>query len=217
MTKQLRFATLLLTLLVLVAHGFSEVSDKRPDTTPTQNLVRGVSGPVGGNNDWSNYTLWGVIPGSALFPIASTTTVLSYGFTAGSEADISNMVLYTTAHGSSTITAVTPVTYGGLSNPSINLASTSICPTAPSTATPCIVKFDSINLTLSPANDYYFAVFFTSDSNNSSIGATAPASQAQSSLWGWYTGGNSTTLTVGNSISIGSHSTPYFFMYVTNN
>lgn len=216
MTKQLRFATLLLTLLALAAYGFSEEIAKRPSTTPTQNLVRGVSGPVAGNNSWSNYTLFGVIPGSALFPISSATTVLSYGFTAGSEADITNMVLYTTARGSTTITAVTPVKLGGISNPSIDLASTSVCPTAPSVSVPCIVKFDSLNLTLSPANDYYFAVYFTSDSNNAALGATDPA-LAQSSLWGWYAGGNVTTLTVGNSIAVGSHGAPYFFMYVTNN
>ncbi len=222
MTMRFKLAILVLMLLFLAAYGFSQSAKapktETPDTT-TQNLVRGVSGPVGTNTSWSGYTVFGAIPGSALFPIASTTTVLSYGFTAGSEADVTAAVLYTTARGSTTITAVTPVTYQGNSSFSFDLASTSVCPTAPSASTPCIVKFDSLTLTLSPASDYYLAVYFTgSDSNNSAIGGTTP-SLAQSSLWGWYNSGNYTNLIVGNSVPApsGSHSAPYFLMYVTNN
>jgi hypothetical protein len=225
MTMRFKFTTLALMLLSLVAYGFSQKADKTPTTTTTttttttQNLVRGVSGPVNSNSSWSGYTLWGVVPGSALFPISSTTTVFSYGFTAGSEADVTSAVLYTTARGSTTITAVTPVTYQSNSSFSIDLASTSVCPTAPSTSPPCIVKFDPITLTLSPASDYYFALYFTGDdSNNSAIAGTSPT-LAQSSLWGWYNSGNYTNLIVGNSIPVpgGNHSAPYFLMYVTNN
>lgn len=222
MTMRFKLAVLVLMLLFLAAYGFSQ-SAKAPKTgtpdTTTQNLVRGVSGPVGTNTSWSGYTVFGGIPGSALFPIASTTTVLSYGFTAGSEADVTAAVLYTTARGSTTITAVTPVTYQGNLSFSIDLASTSVCPTAPSASTPCIVKFDSLTLTLSPASDYYLAVYFTGDdSNNSALGGTSP-SLAQSSLWGWYNSGNYANLIVGNSVPApsGSHSAPYFLMYVTNN
>ncbi len=143
MTMRFKLAILVLMLLFLAAYGFSQSAKapktETPDTT-TQNLVRGVSGPVGTNTSWSGYTVFGGIPGSALFPIASTTTVLSYGFTAGSEADVTAAVLYTTARGSTTITAVTPVTYQGNLSFSIDLASTSVCPTAPSASTPCIVK-----------------------------------------------------------------------------
>jgi hypothetical protein len=223
MTTRFKLATLTLMLLFLAAYSFSQ-SAKSPGTqspkTTTQNLVRGVSGPVGTNNSWSGYTVFGVVPGSALFPISSSTTVFSYGFTAGSEADITNMVLYTTARGSTTVTAVTPVTYQSSSSPSIVLSNTSVCPTAPSTSTPCIVKFDSLTLTLSPASDYYLAVYFTgSDSNNSAVGGTQGA-LAQSSLWGWYDGGDYTGYTVGESIAVvpsGSHSAQVFLMYVTNN
>lgn len=222
MTTRFKLATLMLMLLSLAAYSFSQSAKapktKTPDTT-TQNLVRGVSGPVNSNTSWSGYTVFGVVPGSALFPIASTTTVFSYGFTAGTEADVTNAVLYTTARGSTTITAVTPVTYQGNSSFSIDLSNTSVCPTAPAAATPCIVKLDPLTLTLSPTSDYYLAVYYTSsDSNNSALGGSQP-SLAQSSLWGWYDGGNYTTLIVGNSVPApsGSHSAPIFLMYVTNN
>jgi hypothetical protein len=214
-----KLVTQVLMLLSLAAYGFSQSGKTKTPNTTTQNLVRGVSGPVTGNNSWSGYTVWGGIPGSALFPIASTTTVLSYGFTAGTEADVTSAVLYTTARGSTTITAVTPVTYQGNLSFSIALSNATVCPTAPAAATPCIVKFDSLALTLSPANDYYLAVYFTaSDENNSNMGGTSPT-LTQSSLWGWYAGANQTNLGVGASIPAptGAHSAPYFFMYVTNN
>ena len=143
-----------------------------------------------------------------------------YGFTAGSQADITNMVLYTTARGSSTITAVTPVKYGGVSNPSIVLSNTSVCPVQPlSTGSPCFVRFDPLTLTLSALNDYYLVVYFTpSDSNNSSIGATVPQ-YLRSSLQGWYIGNvDETQLTVGQSIPSGNNGNqPYFLMFVMTN
>ena len=214
MKTGVRLASLALILLAASVPGMSQQTDK--PATGTQNLVRGVGGPSGTNNGWGNYTVWSVVPGSALFPITSATTVFSVGFTAGTSADISNMVVYTTAHASNTITAVTPLTYGGSSSPSISLTNTAICPTAPSTANPCIVKFDSLALSLSPANDYYVAIYFTNDANNTTLGGTSPQ-LPQSSLWGWYNSGNLTTLIVGNSISVASHSAPIFLMYVTNN
>ncbi len=217
MIKPINFVTLALLLLSLTAQGFSQKKGS-PDTT-TQNLVRGVSGPVGTNSSWSGYTVFGGIPGSSLFPISSTTTVLSLGFTAGTEADVTNAVVYTTARGSTTITAITQVTYQGNSSFSIDLSNSSVCPTAPATATPCIVKLDSLTLTLSPASDYYLAVYFTSDdSNNSALGGTQPQ-VFQSSLWGWYDSGNYSGLAVGNSVPAptGAHGPPIFLMYVTNN
>jgi len=211
-----KFATLTFMMLAVTMYGFSQ--NVKSQVTTAQNLVRGVIGPVGSNSSWSGYSLLNLIPGAALIPITSPNTVFYLGFTGGSKADISNMVLYTTARGSLTITAVTPVTYGGVSNPSINLASTSVCPVQPlSAADPCIVRFDPLALALSALNDNYLVVYFTaSDVNNEGIAATQPVIQ-QSSLEGWYIGGNvdETQLTVGQSIPSGnSGRQPYFLMYV---
>jgi hypothetical protein len=213
-----KFAALTLMLLAVSVCGFSQGSAETPTTT-TQNLVRGVIGPLSSNNGWANYTVLNLVPGSALFPITSSTTVFYFGFTAGSEADISNTVLYTTARGSQTITAVTPVTLGGISNPSINLASPAVCPTQPlSAANPCIVKFDSLSLTLSPASDYYLAVYFTSDANNNAIGgAQSVLGSAESSIAGFYAGGDNSHLTVGQSLPNGGRNQPIFLLYVMNN
>ena len=203
---------ILVTILAVAAYGFAE---KATTTTP-QNLVRGVFGPVESNNSWSNYSIFTLIPGSALFPITSTSTVFYLGFTAGSEAVVGNMVLYTTARGNLTITAVTPVTLGGVSNPTIDLASTSVCPVAPATATPCIVRLDPLTLTLSPTSDYYLVVYFATNTNNSSLGGTEATSVVESSLAGFYESGNESTLTVGQSIPSGSRGQPIFLMYVMN-
>jgi hypothetical protein len=212
-----KFATLAIAMFAISTFGFSQSAVRPKQQVTTQNLVRGVFGPVGSDSSWANYSVFNIIPGSALFPITSTTTVFSLGFTAGTEADISNMVVYTTARGSLTITAVTPVKLGGASNPSIHLSSTSVCPTAPSAATPCIVKLDSATLTLSPANDYYLTIFFTNNSNNSSIAATQP-SGAQSSLSCFFIGGtDETQLKVGQAIPGTGNREPNFLMYVTNN
>ena len=215
-----KFATLALMMLAITLYGFAQVPTTQKPAATTQNLVRGVSGPLGSSNSWSGYSVLNLIPASALFPISSSTTVLYYGFTAGSQADISNMVLYTTARGNLKITAVTPVTYGGVSNPSINLASTSVCPVQPPSVTnPCIVRFDPTAIALSPASDYYFVVYFTpSDPNNSAIGGAQPSlGIAESSLSSWYMGSDETRLSVGQSIPSGGRNVPTFLMYVMNN
>jgi len=202
-----RFATLVLMTFAVSAPAFAAPAP--------ENLVRGAIGPVGSNGQWSNYTELNLIPGSALFPVANPKTVLYYGFTAGTEADIGNMVLYTTARGSTTITAVTPVKLGGSSAPSILLSSTSVCPVAPSAAAPCIVKFDPLTLTLSPASDYYLAVYTTNDSNNSSIAGTQ-ANTGQSSVVSSYFGDDQTELAVGASIPGVPNGGAIFLMYVMN-
>jgi hypothetical protein len=182
----------------------------------TVNLVRGVVGPVSSNVSWANYSIFNLIPGSAVFPTTSSTTVFYLGFTAGSKADIGNMVVYTTARGSLKISKVTPVTYGGTSVPSINLGSASVCAVAPSSSKPCIVRFDPTSLSLSPASDYYFVIFFKNDSNNGSIGA-AQSSPGQSSLVGEYLGGaDYTRLAVGESIPSVPNGSTDFLMYVMN-
>jgi hypothetical protein len=212
-----KFATLTLMMFAVAVCGFSQrISSQKPPTA-TQNLIRGVIGAPGTDGEWSNYSVFNVVPGSGLFPITSSATVFYFGFTAGTEADIGNMVVYTTARGSLTITAVTPVTLGGISNPSILLSNISVCPVAPSQNTPCIVRFDPTTLTLSPASDDYFAVYYVADTNNSNIAGTSP-NQNQTSLAGNYFGGTDYThLTVGQSIPGAANRGPSFLMYVMNN
>jgi hypothetical protein len=212
-----KFRTLTLMMFAVTVCGFAQKTTPQKPATATQNLVRGVIGPPGNNSEWSGYSVFNLIPGSALFPITSSTTVFYFGFTGGTEADIGNMVVYTTPRGSLTISAVTNVTLGGVSNPSILLSNTAVCPVAPSSTTPCIVRFDPTTLTLSPASDYYFAVYFTNDTNNASIAATQPNTN-QTSLAGTYFGGSDYThLTVGESIPGGANRGPTFLMYVMNN
>jgi hypothetical protein len=213
-----KIAAFTFVMFAVSVYGFSQASTRQKPTTPTQNLVRGVFGPVGTDNSWSNYSVFNMVPGSALFPITSSTTVFYLGFTAGTEADIGNMVVYTTPRGSLTISAVTAVTLGGVANPSIPLSSTSVCPTQPlSTASPCIVRLDPTTLTFSPASDYYLGVYFSTSTNNSALGATQPGN-LQSSLNCFYVSGTDDThLKIGGSVpGTGSHP-PNFLMYVMNN
>jgi hypothetical protein len=202
---------------LLLAVAYCSAGEKAK-TTPPVNLVRGAVGPFQANASWPNYSVATLIPGASLIPVTSTQTVLYLGFAGGSEADITNMVLYTTAQGSSTITAVTPVTLGGSSSPSIMLSSTSVCPSQPLSVTSvCVVRLDPTSIVLSATNDYYFVVYFTNDGNNSQIVA-AQAQFGLSGLQSWYTSGtNYTTLTVGDSLptSFAFHS-PDFLMYVMN-
>jgi len=201
-----KIATLALMTIVVSQPGVA---------APTAvNLARGVIGPVSADSDWANYSVFNIIPGSALLPAAYPKSVFYLGFTGGSEAEIGNMVVYTTARGSSTITAVTPVTRGGSSSPTIDLASPSVCAVAPSTSTPCIVRLDPTTLAMSPASDYYLVVFFVSDTNNASIIA-AQANSSQSSFAGTYVGGtNYTQLTVGEAIPVSMGTSTNFLMYV---
>ena len=203
-----KFATLTLMFCAVSGNSFA---------VNNSNLVRGVIGPPGSKSNWANYSVIDLIPGSALFPFSSSVTVLYLGFTAGTEADIGNMVVYTTPRGSLTISTVTPVTYRRISNPAIDIGSTTVCPAEPSTTTPCIVRFDPISLALSPSFDYYFVVYFLNDTNNGSLAATQ-ASANQTSLAGTYLGGNDyTQLTVGESIPSAASQGPTFLMYVMNN
>ncbi len=208
----LKFATLTLMMFAVSVSGFA--------ATP-KNLERGIVGPVGSNTSWSGYSVMSLIPGAGLIPVTSTTTAFYLGFTAGTEADISNMVLYTTARGSLTITAVTPVKLGGISNPMIDLDSTTVCPIVEISAfNPCIVRLDPTTITLSALSDYYLVVYFTaSDSNNTALGLTQPTFQ-QTSLRGTYTGADESHLTVGQSIPGTANNfttAPYLLMYVMTN
>ena len=190
--------------------------------TPPQNLVAGVSGHLSPSfEDWAGRSAINVIPGAALFPVSSPTTVLYIGFTQGQVADISNMVLYTTNRQSPFITAVTPVTLNGVSNPSIQLEDTGVCPIEPSQATPCIVRLDPMALTLSALNDYYFVVYFTDNSLNLRIQPTLPEISAGNvspgSLYGTSFIGDRTRRKVGGYVPSLAHSPPSFLMYVMSN
>jgi hypothetical protein len=213
-----KIMTLTLLTLAVTTYGFSQRPAKQTPAATTQNLVRGVLAPFNTNNAWNGYSLLNEIPGSALYPLTNSSVVFYWGFGAGTQADISNMVLYTTAHGSLKVTAVTPVTLGGISNPSINLANTSICPVAPSVTTPCIVKFDPVSITLSPASDYYLTVYFANDTNNQTIGGIYP-SITDGGLSSTFLGSTDEThLTVGQSLPNGTEGRPpYFLMYIMNN
>src|SRR5271167_221678 len=188
-----KFATLTLIIFAVSVCAFS--------ATKPENLVRGVIGPVASNVSWAGYSVLAQVSGAGLIPVTSTTTVFYLGFTAGTQVDINNIVLYTTPRGSLTISAVTPVTLGAVSNPSIDLASSSVCPVIEiSTFNPCIVRLDPTKITLSALSDYYLVVYFTSgDTNNNSVGLTQPAF-SQSSLRGSYANGDDSRLSVGGSI-----------------
>jgi hypothetical protein len=200
------FATSALLIFGMAAQSFAA----------GKNLVAGV-GPVTSVGAWSNYSALNVISGPALFPVASKTTVFYIGFTAGTEADIGNMVLYKTAARGAKITAVTPVTLKGVSNPTISLTDKTVCKVQPVSVThPCIVRLDSLTLSLSAAFDYYFVMYFTSSSNNGPLGGASP-SFSTSSLTGWYLGADETQLKVGQSVPTGNSGHPYFLMAVQSN
>jgi hypothetical protein len=195
------------------------IAQERPAAPPI-NLVAGVGGPVSSSNQWANYSALNLIAGAFIFPAVAQvkTTVLYIGFTAGTEADIGNMVLYSTKRGNSKITAVTPVKLKGVSNPIISLNNKRVCPTQPiSTSNPCIIRLDPITLTPSTLSDYYFVMYLNNNSNNGTVGA-ANAQYPITSLTGWYLSGDQTQLKVGNPIPSGySGSHPFFLLYVMSN
>jgi hypothetical protein len=171
-----------------------------------------------GNGDWSGYSALNLIPGTSIMPITSTTTALYIAFTGGTQADISNMVLYkTTGIGRTTIASVTPVKLGGISNPSIVLTNKTICKIQPVSYThPCIVRLDVLTLTLSPLADYWFVAYFTSDSNNVALYGATPEFQG-GSLTGFYAAQELTHLTVGQSVPNNNTGHPYFLISVATN
>ncbi len=208
--------TLLIFAIAFACLANAAVAQQRPAAAPI-NLVAGVGGPVSSSNQWENYSALNLIAGAFIFPAVASvkTTVLYIGFTGGTEADIGNMVLYTTKRGNSKITAVTPVKLKGVSNPIISLTNKKVCPSQPiSTSNPCVIRLDPITLTPSTLSDYYFVTYFNTNSNNQTVGA-ANAQYPITSLTGWYLSGDQTQLKVGNPIPSGySGSHPYFLLYV---
>jgi hypothetical protein len=210
----------LLMFAIAFASLANTVAAQQAPAAPPINLVAGVGGPVSSSNEWENYSALNLVAGAFIFPAVAQvkTTVLYIGFTAGTEADLGNMVLYTTKRGNSKITAVTPVKLKGVSNPIISLTNKKVCPTQPiSTTNPCVIRLDPITLTLSTLSDYYFVLYFGNNSNNATVGA-ANAQFPITSLTGWYLSGDQTQLKVGNSIPSGYNGThPYFLLYVMSN
>ena len=222
--ENLKSTTTALLLLAIVSGCLAGtgVAQQRPTVPPAApiNLVAGVGGPVSSSNEWSNYSALNLIAGAFIFPAVAqvTTTTLYIGFTAGTEADIGNMVLYATKRGKTKITAVTPVKLKGISNPIISLTNKTVCPTQPvSTSNPCVIRLDPMTLTLSTLSDYYFVMYLGNNSNNASLGA-ANSQYPITSLTGWYLGGDQTQLKAGGTVPSGySGSHPYFLLYVMNN
>jgi hypothetical protein len=211
--------TLLMFAIAFACLASAAVAQQRPAAAPI-NLVAGVGGPVSSSNQWENYSALNLIAGAFIFPAVAQvkTTVLYIGFTAGTEADIGNMVLYTTKRGLSKITAVTPVKLKGVSDPIISLTNKKVCPTQPiSTSHPCVIRLDPMTLTLSTLSDYYFVVYFGNNTNNETVGA-ANAQYPITSLTGWFSSGDQTQQKVGDSVPSGyTGSHPYFLLYVMSN
>jgi hypothetical protein len=188
---------------------------------PPQNLLPGI-GPLlqsSGASNWSGLSILENIPGTSLYPVTSATTVLYIGFVAGTQVDIGNMVLYTTARENTTITAVTPVTFKGVSDPRIALTHPRTCPSQPlSAATPCIIRLDPIQLSLSPLNDYYLAVYFTKTDDDTHV---ARPRAFIGSLTGGEEVGDDTQLPVGASVPSllgnGSSAPPSFLLVAVMN
>ena len=206
-----KFATLALAVAVISASAMAQA----PATTLT-NLIDG-SEELNSSGSWGGYSSLTLIPGAGLFGVTSTQTVLTIVFTAGSTVDVGNMILYTSARGSSTITGTKKVTLGGISNPSINLTSTSVCPVQPvSTANPCYVKLDPIKGSLVVTDDYTFTIYFLNDSNNATMEG-AGTGPVQGSLSAWAVSGDQTRIKKKGTLPSGNAGEgPPFLMYVTN-
>jgi hypothetical protein len=209
-----KLATLSL-IMVLAASAFAQ---EQALVTALANLTEGQEIIASsGNPSWDGLSEFVLIPGASLMG-ASTTTALYLGFTGGSQADIGNMVLYKVPRNGSTVLAVTKVTLGAISNPMINLTSTSVCPTQPVSATnPCIVRLDTVKTALSPLYDYYFTIYFTLDLNNEHISGLGQTS-FDGSLSGWYLYGDQTRIGVKGALPTNENSDqpPFFLAYITN-
>jgi|ERR1700679_1799044 hypothetical protein len=209
-------ATLILMVTVLAVSAFAQ--EPGPETALV-NLTEGQGAIAStGAQAWDGLSEFVLIPGASLMGASSTTTALYLGFTGGSEADIGNMVLYSTPRNGSTVVKVTKVLLGGSSSPSINLTSTSVCPIQPISATnPCFVRLDTVKAALSPLDDYYFTVYFTLDTNNEKISGVGQ-SIAPGALSGWMLYGDQTRIGVKGALPTNENSDqpPYFLAYITN-
>jgi hypothetical protein len=169
------------------------------------------------NPSWDGLSELVLIPGASLIGPSSTTTAIYLGFTGGSTVNVGNMVLYATPRNGSTVVGVTNVTLGASQSPTIHLTSKSVCPVAPSPTSPCIVRLDTVNLALSPLKDYYFAIYFTLDTNNQLI-AGMGQSTARGALSGFNLYGDQTRVGVDGALPTfeNSDAAPFFVAYVAN-
>src|SRR5580698_457714 len=193
-----------LMMSVLAASALAQVP-----ATALANITEG-QGTITSNSNpqWDGMSELVLIPGASMLGAAPASTALYLGFTGGTEADIGNMVLYTTARGNTVITATKKVTLNKAADPSINLASTSVCPVQPVSVTnPCIIRLDTVTGKLSPLDDYYFAVYFTLDTNNEKISG-AGLSTSPGALTGWYLYGDQTRVGKDGALPNGNNGQP---------
>jgi hypothetical protein len=221
-----KFATLALMLVVMAAFAVAQdrastgteprVSTRT--TTVLSNLTEGAPAVPGNGSDWEGWSEIDYIPGASLFGVTTKDSYFTLGFSGGSTVDINSMVLYTTARGSNVVTKVTKLTYLSKANPSINLTSTSNCPVQPvSAANPCFIKLTKAAIELIPTNDYYFAIYFTSDSNNNSMRGAGSTSDQAGAITSWQIDGSDGLIPVGGTVPVGDGGgAPLFLMYLTN-
>jgi hypothetical protein len=211
-----KLATFTLMMTVLAVSAFAQ---EQAPTAALANLTEGQGSIASnGSQSWDGLSEFVLIPGASLMGISSTTTALYIGFTGGSEADIGNMVLYEVPRNGSTVLKVTKVTLGLISNPSINLTSTSVCPVQPVSVTnPCIVRLDTVKLPLSPLDDYYFTIYFTLDTNNQKISGLGQTG-SPGALSGWFLYGDQTRIGLKGALPTNENNdqAPFFLAYVTN-
>jgi hypothetical protein len=206
---KLAMSTLMLTGLA----GTAVAQGTLGNLTEGQGTIASSSNP-----QWDGYSEVILIPGAALLGASSPTTVFYLGFTGGSEADIGNMVLYQTNRSGTAVRRVNRVYLGGTQSPSINLTNTSVCPVQPVSATnPCIVRLDTLNLALSPTQDYYLAIYFTLDTNNEAISGLG-LSFLPGGLSGFDLYGDYTRIEAGGAVPEfgNSDQSPFFLAYITN-
>jgi hypothetical protein len=211
-----RLATLTLMMMVLAASAFAQ---KQVPETALVNLTEG-QGTIAssGNPSWDGLSELVLIPGASLMGASSSTTALYLGFTGGSEADIGNMVLYEVPRNGSTVLKVEKVTLGATQSPSIVLTDTSTCPVQPVSVTnPCIVRLDTVKLALSPLDDFYFAIYFTLDTNNEKISG-AGQTGSQGALSGFSIYGDQTRVGVKGALPTNEDTDqpPFFLAYIAN-
>jgi hypothetical protein len=180
------------------------------------NVTEGVGSITGANQNWAGFSELVLIPGASFLGVKTSTNFLYLGFTGGTTVDIGNMVLYKTARSGNINLGPKKVLLGGVSNPSVNLTHTAVCPIQPvSTTNPCFIKLDVIKGALSPLFDYTFVVYFTNDANNASVGAAQ--SSEQGALSGYFLTGDQTRIKKNGTVPSGNNgSAPFFVTYMTN-
>jgi hypothetical protein len=197
--------------------GAGPVRTASPLVTPLENLTEGAAGVPGNSTDWEGWSEIDYIPGAALFGLNATDSYFTIGFSAGSTVNITSMVVYTTVRANNIVTKVTKLNYLGKANPSINLTSTTNCPNQPvSASNPCFIKLTKAAVEMEASNDYYFAIYFTSDSENNSMRGAGGSNQS-GALSGWQIDGDDGLIPVGGTIPVGDQGyAPLFLMYLTN-